>query len=79
LSWQLRQLYTLKQGGEVNAPPFILKKLRESAKRFSEKNLVECLEGLREVDREIKNGLKDPKLSLELFLFKRLKPLESKT
>ncbi len=69
LGWQARQLYTLKKGGELKIPQFFLKRLKGQAQRFSEKQLEECLNGLKIADREIKEGLKNPKFSLELFFF----------
>lgn len=70
LSWQIRQIYTIKTGGTVNIPPFFLKRLKSQANRFSCEKLEECLYGLRKIDTEIKSGLKNPRLSLELFFFK---------
>jgi DNA polymerase-3 subunit delta len=78
LSWQVRQLYTLKRGGELKTAPFFLKRLRAQTQRFKEEQLKECLRGLRKVDADIKSGLRGPKLSLELFFFKFLKPGEAK-
>ena len=69
LSWQIRRLYTIKQGGNLRMPPFFLNKLKAQAKRFSLERLEECLYGLRKTDGDIKTGLKNPKLSLELFFF----------
>jgi DNA polymerase-3 subunit delta len=70
LAWQVRQLYTLKKGGDLKIPPFYLKRLREEAQRFTLEKLEECLYRLREVDRAIKNGEREPRLSLELFFFR---------
>lgn len=69
LSWQVRRLYTLKMGGAVKMPLFFLKRLRAQAQKFSREKLEECLYGLKKADSEIKEGLKNPKLSLELFFF----------
>jgi len=53
----------------VKMPLFFLKRLRAQAQKFSREKLEECLYGLKKADREIKEGLKNPKLSLELFFF----------
>ncbi len=72
LAWQVRQLYTLKKGGDLKIPLFFLKRLRGEAQRCSLEKLEECLYRLREADRAIKSGEREPRLSLELFFFRFL-------
>lgn len=72
LAWQVRQLYTLKKGGALKIPPFFLRRLKGEAQRFSPEKLEECLYRLREADRAIKTGEREPRLSLELFFFRFL-------
>ena len=72
LAWQVRQLYTLKRGGDLKIPPFFLRRLKGEAQRFSPEKLEECLYRLREADRAIKTGEREPRLSLELFFFRFL-------
>lgn len=78
LAWKIRQLYTVKKGGKVKIPAYLVDRLKNEAKKFSMENLEECLSGLRYADADIKEGLKNPRLALELFFFKCLKPGETK-
>ncbi len=61
-----RRLLRVSAGGSVPAPPFVIRKLKSQAERYSRPRLISCLHAIHETDLALKGaaGLK-PEMALE--------------
>ena len=61
-----RRLLRVSAGGSVPAPPFVARKLKSQAERYSRPRLISCLRAIHETDLALKGaaGLK-PEMALE--------------
>ena len=61
-----RRLMRAGHGGQVNGPPFVVKKLQSQARRYGPRRLRSCLDAIHETDLAIKGaGALRPELALE--------------
>lgn len=72
ITTRLRGILWLKFGADVSTglKPYLLSKSRSQVRLFSESELVELTDFLRQVDLETKTGLLEPSLGLTLFVGK---------
>lgn len=70
ITYRVRQLLTLKTGGTVAGAPFMVSKLEQQARRFSEKQLFKLHEQLYTIDKDFKSSstLLDLSSTLDLLL-----------
>jgi DNA polymerase-3 subunit delta len=66
LAQHFRKLLRLSGGGQVAGPPFVVKKLKSQASRYSSRRLTSCLDAIHDTDTALKGaGVLPQDLALE--------------
>ncbi len=66
LAQHFRKLSRLSSGGSVAGPPFVVKKLKSQASRYTARRLLSCLDAIHDTDTALKGaGVLPQPLTLE--------------